>query len=182
MTTILNDGGAVTTEAELSATIVQAASETAGGAYEIDLGNNITLTSALEAINVAAGVTVEIVGNGYTLDGGGAQRGLFVYAGSVTVSDLALNDMKALGGNGVGGGAGLCNGWPGSFRLPAIRRHSGRSSLMCLAPSRIASGNAGRFRRTTSNDAAWVPRDQFIGRIDGGSGEHLKQQSEGAGT
>jgi hypothetical protein len=106
MTTILNDGSAVTTEAELNAAIVQAAGETAGGTYEIDLGNNITLTSALEAINVAAGVTVEIFGNGHTLDGGDSQRGLFVYAGSVTVSDLALNDMKALGGNGVAGFAG----------------------------------------------------------------------------
>jgi len=81
-------------------------------AYTIDLESNITLasTSALNAINLATGSSLTINGNGHTLDGGGAQRGLFVYAGTVAVDELSINDMLAQGGSGGGGGAGLGGG------------------------------------------------------------------------
>ncbi len=56
-------------------------------------------------------------GAGGTLDGGGTQRGLFVYAGKVTIENLTLQNMLAQGGaggsaysGGGGGGAGLGGG------------------------------------------------------------------------
>ena len=57
-----------------------------GGNYEIDLAGNIALTSALEAVNLASGVALDIVGGGFAINGENDQRGLFVYAGDVTVT------------------------------------------------------------------------------------------------
>ena len=115
MATILNNGQPVTTEKQLNDAIVQAHNEAANsGPFEIDLGGNISLTTGLEAINLQSGVTLDIEGNGHTLDGGGTQRGLFVYAGTVDINNLAINHMQALGGDGGfgagGGGAGLGGG------------------------------------------------------------------------
>jgi Arc/MetJ family transcription regulator len=101
----------VTDVAGLNAAIVAADGVTAAGTVTITLGTNISLaTTELEAINLQPGVTLDIVGGGYTLDGGGTERGLFVYAGTVEVSDLTINDTLALGGSGGGGGAGLGGG------------------------------------------------------------------------
>jgi hypothetical protein len=104
----------VATLAELNAAIVTADHETTAGGYEIDLasGANIELTSALEAINLKSGVTLAIEGDGATLNGANSQgvsdnqRGLFVYAGAVTIDDLTIANTKAIGGSGGGGGGG----------------------------------------------------------------------------
>jgi hypothetical protein len=111
--------------ADLNNVIAQAAAETSPGVYEIDIGADITLTGAtldeLAAINLKSGVTLDIVGQGHTLDGGNMQRGLFVYSGTVTIEDLTIQNMIARGGNGGsllgsggsgggGGGAGLGGG------------------------------------------------------------------------
>ncbi len=77
---------------------------------------SIGLTGDLTAINLAAGDSVTINGLGGTLDGGGLTRGIFAYAGAVTIDNLAINHAKAVGGGGVagyggsGGGAGLGGG------------------------------------------------------------------------
>ncbi|MFZ2068373.1 MAG: hypothetical protein WAV27_20565, partial [Xanthobacteraceae bacterium] len=90
------------------------------GNYVIDITGTINLTSQLLAINLPTGSTLTIQGtNGsgvaqvQTLDGGGTERGLFVYAGTVDINNLAINDMVAQGGSGSvggGGGAGLGGG------------------------------------------------------------------------
>jgi Hint domain len=129
MTTVLNNGQPVTTEAELNTAIETADNPNAasGTTFEIDLGAgaDIELSSALESINLASGVTLDIVGNGATLDGKnestGAsydERGFFVYAGSVTIQNLTLANMVAQGGaggagNGVNGGGGGGGGGAG---------------------------------------------------------------------
>jgi hypothetical protein len=77
------------------------------------LGTTIALDQALHPIDLDAGSSLTILGGGATLDGGGTERGLFVYAGAVTVEDMAINDMSAAGGagySGGGGGAGLGGG------------------------------------------------------------------------
>ena len=89
-------------------------------AYTIDdLPDTIDLTTALLAINLESGSSLTIAGtNGsggvevQTLDGGGSQRGLFVYAGNVTVENLTIQNMSAVGGAGGGGdtGSGLGGG------------------------------------------------------------------------
>jgi hypothetical protein len=112
----------ITTESELNAAIVSADGAAAStGAVTIDIGGSISLTGELEAINLASGNTLTIEGTNssgsaaevQTLNGGGTQRGLFVYAGTVRIENLALDDMTAEGGagsHGGGGGAGLGGG------------------------------------------------------------------------
>ncbi len=107
----------VGTEAALNAALAQidlsGASSASSTAYTITLSSSITLSTDLFAINLAPGGTLAVEGGGHTLDGGGVHRGLFAYAGSITVSDLAIADAQALGGAGYGGGgsgAGLGGG------------------------------------------------------------------------
>ena len=123
----------VTTVDQLNAAILAADDTPTPGAsgtttVTITLDNNIYLgTTALEAINLNPGVTLVINSQGnntYTLyggtfdsatgtDSGQIERGLFVYAGTVDVTNLAIDDMRAQGGSGVsggGGGAGLGGG------------------------------------------------------------------------
>src|SRR5687768_3251423 len=103
----------VTSIAQLNAAIVSAAG-VVSGTVTITLGSNITFSAtALQAINLQSGVTLVIEGGGHTLSGSGNQRGFFVYAGTVEINDLAINNMLARGGNGGlngGGGAGLGGG------------------------------------------------------------------------
>jgi hypothetical protein len=107
----------VTNETDLNAAIVQADEQTSSGTFTITLdpsnGTSIDLTTELDAINLHSNVTLDIDGAGYTIDGGGDQRGLFVYSGVVNVSDLTITDTAAVGGSstaGGGGGAGLGGG------------------------------------------------------------------------
>jgi hypothetical protein len=115
MTTIIAFG--ISTVAELNLAIEAADTQVAnGGTFEIGLASSGTIslgTTALEAINLNAGNVLVIEGDNATIDGGGTQRGLFDYAGSLVVSDLTIADTAAIGGAGGadgGGGAGLGGG------------------------------------------------------------------------
>ena len=111
----------VASEADLNADIraidVSGADAAQNTNYVINITGTIDLTTDLLAINLESGSSLTIAGtNGIggpavqTLDGNGSQRGLFVYAGNVTVENLTLENMAAVGGaggSGGGGGAGL---------------------------------------------------------------------------
>jgi hypothetical protein len=102
----------VTTEDALNRAIAQADSLTSGSAT-IVLGNDITETVDPTAFNLHSGVSVTLDGAGYALDGNDAYRGLFVYAGAVTIENLTIQNARAVGGagsDGGGGGAGLGGG------------------------------------------------------------------------
>ena len=112
----INNLGTATTVAGLNSEIKTADSATSG-TLAITIDGSIALgTTALEAINLEPGVTLDILGiNNATLVGGGAtpERGLFVYGGTVSISNLLIENMKAAGGRGrqgSGGGAGLGGG------------------------------------------------------------------------
>jgi autotransporter passenger strand-loop-strand repeat protein len=106
----------VSTLTQLNTAIEDVDAAAAGsGAQTIDIASGtISITSALEAINLNTGVSLTISGaSGAVLDGGGTQRGLFIYSGNVTVENLTLQNMAAVGGAGAaggGGGAGLGGG------------------------------------------------------------------------
>ncbi len=82
-----------------------------GNSYRINFTQSITLDSGttLPAINTSSALTIS--GNNKTLDGGGVQRGFLVYRGPVAISDLAITNARAVGGNGgegeSGGGGGM---------------------------------------------------------------------------
>ena len=120
MTTIFT----VASEADLNAAIraidVGGADVAQNTAYTINITGPISLTTDLLAINLESGSSLTIAGTdgvggpaAQTLDGNGSQRGLFVYAGNVTVQNLTIENMSAVGGaggSGGGGGAGLGGG------------------------------------------------------------------------
>jgi hypothetical protein len=114
----------VTSIAQLNAAIVAADGVTAPGTVTITLGSDITyIATALQAINLHAGVTLVVEGGGHTLSGGGVQRGFFVYAGTVEIKDLLITDMLARGGDGgtsiIGGGGGAGAGLGGGLFVGA---------------------------------------------------------------
>ena len=114
----------VTDEADLNTDIrmidAGGADAASGQSYVINIAGTIDLTTDILAINLDAKSTLTIQGmNGsgdaqvQMLDGHGTQRGLFVYAGTVDIKNLAINNTLAQGGNGTssgGGGAGLGGG------------------------------------------------------------------------
>ncbi|MBO9663572.1 hypothetical protein [Dokdonella sp.] len=73
----------------------------------IRFADDIVLGGDLPAVNLPAGATLTIDGDGHALDGGGVARGLFVYSGTATIRNLAIRQAVAHGGKGrAGGGAG----------------------------------------------------------------------------
>jgi autotransporter-associated beta strand protein len=79
---------------------IEAVDVQTSGSYTITLSGSIAETADLLALNLHSGVSVTIDGDGGTLDGGGGHRGLFVYAGTVTVENLTIADAHAVGGRG----------------------------------------------------------------------------------
>src|ERR1700691_2303073 len=80
----------VTDGPSLAAAIAQVDTN-ASVSYIINFENTITLSAAadniLPALNTTSGVTIN--GNSFTLNGGGVQRGFFVYSGNVAIDNLA---------------------------------------------------------------------------------------------
>src|SRR5271168_3440096 len=116
LSSTLDGDSTITTVADLDNVIAQANTKTSG-AYVIELSDgantSIALTQALTAISLHSGVTLDIEGNGATLNGENAQQGLFVSSGTVTVESLTIENAKAVGAAGAagdGGGAGLGGG------------------------------------------------------------------------
>ncbi|WP_420968217.1 Ig-like domain-containing protein [Bradyrhizobium sp. B120] len=110
----------VSNVAQLNAAILQMDSGGANAApnanYTINITANFSLTSELYALNLLSGSSVTINGSDghggtHTIDGLNAQRGFFVYSGSVNLENLTIQNTLAAGGGviqgGGGGGAGL---------------------------------------------------------------------------
>ncbi len=85
----------------------------------ITLTGNITLAGALPIIGATgANRTLTIIGNGFTVSGGGASRIFFINSGTVAIQNTVLTNGVAIGGaggdadirGGSGGGGGLGGG------------------------------------------------------------------------
>ena len=96
----------VNNEAQLNEAIKAVDRETNAGQYTIQMAQTITLggdtddglPAGLYAVNLASGVDLTLDGKNNILSGGGGERGLFVYAGAVTIENLTIEDAKAIGG------------------------------------------------------------------------------------
>ncbi len=84
----------------------------------------LTLSRPLDAINLGAGSSLTINGNGATLDGGGTNNGLFVDGGTVSVDDLTINGALA-----AAGGGSLQVAGPGSVTLSADNTYTAGITL-----------------------------------------------------
>ncbi len=106
----------VGTEAQLAAAISEANTNTSQTPLAIQFTNNISLSGTADLPTLQDGSSVQIVGNGYTLQGDGETRGLMLFGAQATIDNLTISDMVAegggggLGASGGGGGAGLGGG------------------------------------------------------------------------
>jgi hypothetical protein len=112
---VVQDRFTVASEADLNTVLAEidlgGAYAAPGQTYDIAFVNSFTLSSDLYALNLVAGDALTIEGAGNTLDGGGAHRGFFVFAGDVAIADLTIANAVAAGG---AGGAGSVPGGGGS--------------------------------------------------------------------
>jgi VCBS repeat-containing protein len=149
----------VTNEAELNAAIA-AISQGGGSAganttYTIALappaGNTIALTSDIAPINLLAGSSLTIVGNGATLDGQGAYQGFTVQNGAVTLQNLTV--ANALDGASLQGATNLTldpsAGQTVSIGGP-IADQSGTSTLTVEGQGQVVLGNQATYAGTIS--------------------------------
>ncbi|WP_342711424.1 autotransporter domain-containing protein [Bradyrhizobium sp. B124] len=117
-----------------------------GRSYTLNITSNITLTggTTLPIINSSSNVTIN--GGNFTLDGGGVQRGFFVYSGTVAVNNLTIQNAVARGGNG---GSGFDGGGGGGMGAGgALFVASGANvtvSNVSLASNQANGGNGGNY-------------------------------------
>jgi hypothetical protein len=82
----------------------------------IVLTADITLTADLPALQGLGTIITSSTGNTFVIDGASSYRGLFVYAGDVTIQGIVIQNTLAAGGAGGastgpgGGGAGFGGG------------------------------------------------------------------------
>src|SRR5271165_2719636 len=164
------------------------------GVFTIEIASNITLGgAALEAINLAPGVTLDIQGNGNALIGGGTatpERGLFVYAGDVVVQNLTLESFDAKGGAGGalgGGGAGLGGGL---FISSNVTGDAGNVTLddVTFSGDRASGGTGGHGGGATAaggggglGGGGGAGGDRVSGFTGGGGGGGITGGAGGAG-
>ncbi|HBY26080.1 MAG TPA: hypothetical protein DEH75_05955, partial [Bradyrhizobium sp.] len=120
-----------------------------GASYTLNITQNITLTSGTTLPIINSRGTVTINGGNFTLDGGGVQRGLFVYSGTVAVNNLTIQNAVAKGGNG---GSGFDGGGGGGMGAGgALFVASGASvtvSNVSLASNQANGGSGGSYGST----------------------------------
>jgi hypothetical protein len=149
------------------------------GAIEIDITVPIFLgTTALDAINLASGVTLDIEGGNNTINGGGTEQGLFVYAGNVTINNLTIADTVAQGGKGSSGGGGGAGLGGGLFIANDSANAAGTAGTN---PGQVTLDNV-----TFSNDSAKGGNggggsDGGGGGLDGGNGGNWGGKYAGSG-
>ena len=168
--TILNpsDGEpSITTIDELNDVIAQANGLAANsGAYQIVLASSasIALTSELSLINLQAGVTLTIEGNGATLDGRGNQHGLVVYSGQVTIADLTIEHAVVHGSDGRGGGGGGAGLGGGLFVANDVANGAATAGQVTLSNVTFSNdGAVGGSGSTTGGTTIGGTLDSFAG-------------------
>jgi autotransporter-associated beta strand protein len=114
ITTVGRETFTVATEAQLDAAITAADAFQGETLIQFAPGADIALTHVLPAISLQKDMSVEIDGQGGTLDGQGQWGGFYAASGQVAIANLTLSNMLAKGQDGQsgywaggGGGAGL---------------------------------------------------------------------------
>jgi autotransporter-associated beta strand protein len=108
----------VANQAEWNAAIAAVASAPTASTVTIDITSGFALTSSLAPIAASnPGVTVDIIGNGQTLNGNSQFEGIAVSGANsptIDISNLTVSNMRALGGTGGSGADGSGGGGLGA--------------------------------------------------------------------
>ncbi len=121
---------------------LRAALSAAGNGDTINFTANITLSGAGGDLPVIA-ASIGITGNGFALDGGGTQRGLFAYSGASTISNLTIQNTVAKGGDGGDGGGGGGGGMGAGGALFVNAGADVTISQVTFSNTRATGGNGG---------------------------------------
>ena len=138
-------------------------SNAAGGSNTITINGavgTITLTQSLPMITASVAVT----GNNTILDANNTGRAIFVQAGTVSVSNLTINNAVANGGNG--GSALTGSGGGGLGAGAAVFVNTGASASL----TNVSVGNASARGGAGGSSAASVAGSSGAGGGLGGSG------------
>ena len=111
----------VASQADWNTAVVAVAAAGAGSTVSINFTSGFTLTSSLAPLQASnTGVIVDITGNSQTIDGASTYQGIQVdgaNAPTVNISNLAVANTAAIGGNGQNGQAGYKTSPPGTSGL-----------------------------------------------------------------
>ncbi|MBV9461043.1 MAG: hypothetical protein JO141_26530, partial [Bradyrhizobium sp.] len=121
---------------------ITAADAAPGSTITFNLPANSTILLASDLPAITASTTINGSGaSGLTLSGNNASRGFFVYSGTVSISNIAITNTQAHGGDGGwgGGGAGM-----GGGLFVASGAHVTVSNV-AIQSSRATGGNATSF-------------------------------------
>ncbi len=166
--------------------------------YTINLASGATLSldSDLPVLNLQSGSTLDVIGNGATIDGGGAYQGFVDYQGGLSLSHLTIADAAAhgtAGGQGYGYNAGYSINWLGQKTgspVPAVGGGGGAGlggGLFVGAGGRTQlSGVTFRGNSAIGGNGGGVAESSGAhygsgGRIGGAAGQYLGGGSFGAG-
>ncbi|WP_131857990.1 autotransporter domain-containing protein [Bosea sp. BK604] len=150
--------GFATDTASLNAQI--AAANVSASAYTITIQNDITLTSALAAINNASGATVTVRsadGSAFTINGANSFQIFTVNGGLASFENLTLTNGLARGGNGAIGQDNIAGGGGGGGGLGAgggLFVAAGASvdvAGVSFADNRAVGGNGGSAASSSSS-------------------------------
>ncbi|MGJ5177083.1 autotransporter outer membrane beta-barrel domain-containing protein [Bradyrhizobium oligotrophicum] len=104
----------VANQADWNTAVAAVAAAGAGSTVTINITSGFTLSSSLAQLQAAnSNVTVNITGNGQTIDGGSSFQGIQVSganAPTVNISSLSIANTAAIGGNGTNGQNGYYSG------------------------------------------------------------------------
>ena len=142
----------IATEADLDAAITAISLGGAASAintdYVISITTDLSLTSDIPAINLAAGDTLTIQGANVdnpnlsaVIDGGG-NRGFIVNSGTVNISDLSLVAMSAPGTSGSAGDGGALYVGAGAVVSASSVSFSGDSARLAGGAVFVAQGGS----------------------------------------
>ncbi|WP_349545983.1 pectate lyase-like adhesive domain-containing protein, partial [Bradyrhizobium sp. ORS 375] len=103
----------VANQADWNTAVAAVAAAGANSTVSINFTSGFTLSSSLAQLQAAnANVTVNITGNGQIIDGSSTFQGIVVNGANgptVNISNLAITNTAAIGGNGTNGQAGYYN-------------------------------------------------------------------------
>ncbi|MGJ4961690.1 autotransporter outer membrane beta-barrel domain-containing protein [Bradyrhizobium sp. HKCCYLRH3061] len=104
----------VANQADWNTAVAAVAAAGANSTVSINIISGFTLSSSLAQLQAAnTNVTVNITGNGQTIDGSSTYQGIVVNganAPTVNISSLSITNMAAIGGNGTNGQNGYYSG------------------------------------------------------------------------
>src|SRR5262249_26445482 len=141
---------------------VGGASAASNNAHTITLTTSFTLRTDLYAINLPSGPSLTPEGADATINGGGNQRGFFVYSGTVAINNLTITNAVAVGG--AGGGTSTLSVGAGGGGMGA------GGALFVASGGNVTLSNVALMNNNATGGAGGHGHDSTFANTDAGGG------------